>query len=165
MKLIEIKNPYLLLQIIVTKVNFINNKLLIQSMSVNRSKTNQARFWKKWIESGAVGAKDSKLHYCLKHGNGTLRDIVGKENINQNSTNADKVVSPLEFTMSRINIDFFNGSGEGTTVYFDVPDHYIGKPVEALHSYWKNQDGSNTEGVLLSSNGRVIGQQYIRHFL
>ena len=134
-------------------------------MAVNQSKVKEARFWKKWIESGAVGKQGSKLHYCLKHGDGILRNIEYKQQITLDSRNADKIVSPLEFTISRINIDFFNGSGEGTQAFFDVPESYIGKPVEALHSFWYNNDGSETKGVLLSSKGKVIGQQYLTHRL
>jgi hypothetical protein len=139
----------------------INYVVSLENMSINQSKTKEARFWKKWIESGAVGRQGSKLHYCLKHDDGILRGIAYKVKITPDSRNVDKIISPLEFTMSRVNIHFFSGSGEGANVFFDVPNSYVGKPVEALHSFWYNDDGSETKGVLLSSKGKVIGQQYI----
>jgi hypothetical protein len=35
----------------------IYNLLIVRIVMVNRSKVNEARFWKKWRESGAVGNK------------------------------------------------------------------------------------------------------------
>ncbi len=128
-------------------------------MTVNQSKMKQARFWKKWIESGAVGNAGSKLHYCMSRGSGVLKEILYKERINSDSKNMDKIIFPLEFTISRIHVDYFESGSECTPVYFDVPESLIGKPVEVLHSYWNEKDGSVREGVLLSSNGNVISQQ------